>query len=211
MLWTISPNISIITNWGCRRNCWYCVWEKHPLKNVCLDTDWEKLEGFLKMYQYKGKVSISGGGDSLFKFEEKKHWWNNLFKLCNKYKLKIDIHTREKLYNRSFWEKINKCVLSCDVLSNDISFFNYILNITKLRITKVITYETTDKNIEDFIDFCKVNKCELTFKELYGFEYKHNKRYKEIKAKYPQCFYLDTGDYNIYYMPDNSITDKFLK
>ena len=148
MLRTTSPNISIITNWGCRGKCWYCIWEIHPLKNVCLDTNWNKLNGFLKKYQHLGKVSISGGGDSLFKFEEKKGWWGKIFNLCDKYNLKIDVHTREKFHNAEFWNKINKCVMSCDNIPEDKKFFKYILSLLKLRITKVITKDDNDKKTQ---------------------------------------------------------------
>jgi hypothetical protein len=35
--------------------------------------------------------------------------------------------------------------------------------------------------------------------------------YRIDKAyKYPDIFHLDEGDYNIYYMPDNSIKTEFL-
>jgi len=36
-------------------------------------------------------------------------------------------------------------------------------------------------------------------------------RYEEIRKKYSNIFYLDPGDYNKYYMPNNTITDTFLE
>lgn len=63
---TMTKNISIITNFGCRAKCWYCIWKGHPYEKVQLETDWNKLEQFLYQNRDKGKVSVSGGGDCLY-------------------------------------------------------------------------------------------------------------------------------------------------
>lgn len=34
--------------------------------------------------------------------------------------------------------------------------------------------------------------------------------YKKIRNKYPMIYHLYKGDYNIYYMPDNTIRNTFL-
>lgn len=56
-----------------------------------------------------------------------------------------------------------------------------------LRITHLVTANTTFKLIEEYLNF-----------------------QEKIREKYPQIFYLDEGDYNVYYMPDNSIRTSFL-
>lgn len=100
-----NRNISVITNFGCRANCWYCIWKGHKLETVNLDTDWNKLEQFLEQYKDKGKVSLSGGGDCLYQFDQHKYWWDRFLKLIEDKQLKLDIHTREKVdYLDQFWK-----------------------------------------------------------------------------------------------------------
>ena len=201
-------NISIITNFGCRANCWYCIWKGHKLENIQLETDWDKLENFLNTYKNKGKVSVSGGGDCLYRYDFYKFWWVKFFSITNKLKLKIDIHTREKFTGVFLWRHINRCVFSSDNVQEDLWYLLWLSSLTSIRITHLVTANTTDKMIDEYLKFQKQIKCQFTIKELIGFDDKG--RYKEIRKKYPQIYNLDAGDYNIYYMPDNTITNKFL-
>lgn len=208
MLRPTRPNISIITNFGCRANCWYCIWKTHPLRDVQLETDWEKLRGFLVEYQDRGKVSVSGGGDCLYRYDQYVGWWKRLFEETSDLQMLVDVHTREKFTHQRFWRRINRCVFSSDNLSDDEEYLEYLARLTKLRITHVVTKNTTDKMIEEYLGFQERTGCQFTIKELVGHD--DDGRYKEIRKKYPEIFYLDEGDYNIYYMPDNTIREKFL-
>lgn len=209
MLRTISPNISVITNFGCRANCWYCIWKGHELEHVNDSTDWKKLENFFAENKDKGKVSVSGGGDCLYKYREHVEWWNRFFDLTDKFNLLVDVHTREKFKNSDFWtERINRCVFSSDQLFDDIDYLRYLHNFTKIRITHLVTADTNFDMIEEYLKFQQEIECQFTIKELVGYD--DGGMYGKIKKLYPQIYYLDTGDYNIYYMPDNSIRDSFL-
>lgn len=208
MLRPTRPNISIITNFGCRANCWYCIWKTHPLRDVQLETDWEKLRSFLVKYQDRGKVSVSGGGDCLYRYDQYVGWWKRLFEETSDLQMLVDVHTREKFTHQRFWRRINRCVFSSDNLSDDEEYLEYLARLTKLRITHVVTKNTTDKMIEEYLGFQERTGCQFTIKELVGHD--DDGRYKEIRKKYPEIFYLDEGDYNIYYMPDNTIREKFL-
>lgn len=208
MLRPTRPNISIITNFGCRADCWYCIWKTHPLRDVQLETDWEKLRGFLVEYQDRGKVSVSGGGDCLYRYDQYVGWWKRLFEETSDLRMLVDVHTREKFTHQGFWRRINRCVFSSDNLSDDEEYLEYLARLTKLRITHVVTKNTTDKMIEEYLGFQERTGCQFTIKELVGHD--DDGRYKEIRKKYPEIFYLDEGDYNIYYMPDNTIREKFL-
>lgn len=209
MLRSTSPNISVITNFGCRADCWYCIWKGHALQYVNKPTNWFKLENFLIDYQYKGKVSVSGGGDCLYKFDEHKDWWCNFFDITNNLKMLVDVHTREKFIGPYFWlDYVHKCVFSCDCLAEDKIFLEYLSLLTKVRITHLVTANTTFKMIEEFLAFQERICCQFTIKELVGFD--DAGMYKKIREKYPDIYHLDEGDYNIYYMPDNSIRTSFL-
>lgn len=208
MLRTACPNISVITNFGCRANCWYCIWKGHELEYVNEKTNWKKLENFLSENKNKGKVSLSGGGDCLYKYHHHIEWWNKFFKITNNLNMLVDVHTREQFKLSSFWEKINRCVFSSDLLENNKEYLEYLSNLTKIRITHLVTHKTTFKMVEDYLGFQEQIGCQFTIKELIGYDDKG--MYKKIRDKYPDIYYLDAGDYNIYYMPDNSIRDSFL-
>jgi hypothetical protein len=209
MLRTTSPNISIVTNFGCNANCWYCIWKGHRLENISEPTDWNKLSKFLEDNKAKGKVSISGGGDCLYKYDRYVGWWIKLFEITSNLNMLVDVHTREKFPHQSFWKKhVNRCVFSSDKLGDDVEYLRYLSKLCKIRITHLVTASTTDDMIDDYINFQKEIGCQFTLKELVGYD--DNGLYNQIKTKYPKLFYLDSGDYNIYYMPDNSITTSFL-
>ena len=72
----------------------------------------------------------------------------------------------------------------------------------------LVTADTTDDMIEEYIDFHRHLACQLTLKELVGFDDKG--RYKEVKKNFPDVFCLYAGDYNLYYMPDNTVRTSFL-
>lgn len=208
MLRPTGTNISVITNFGCKTNCWYCIWKTHPLKGVQLDTDWDKMDTFLKTYQSKGKVSVSGGGDCLHHYSKYKPWWDKFLGLCEKYNLLVDVHSRERFFNRRFWSKTNRCVVSSDCLWDDYIYFIWLIRHTKLRVVHVVTRDTTEQKIKDFLTFSKWTNCQLTLKQLSV--YNDSGNYGRFKKMFPQVYCLDEGDYNIYYMPDNMITTNFM-
>lgn len=209
MLRTTCTNISIITNFGCRANCWYCIWKGHKLEHINEPMDWNKLYNFLLNHKDKGKVSISGGGDCLYKFEDHINWWKELFVLTDQFNMLVDIHTKEKFVHGFWWKRyINKCVFSSDKLENDKTYLKYLSRLTKVRITHLVTADTTFEMIDEYLKFQKEIECQFTIKELVNYD--DRGMYKKIKEKYSDIYYLDAGDYNIYYMPDNTITDSFL-
>jgi len=209
MLRTTCPNISVITNFGCRANCWYCIWKGHELENVNNPTDWVKLEKFLYDNKEKGKVSVSGGGDCLYRYDMHVGWWIKFFEITSHLNMIVDVHTREKFTHQSFWKKhINRCVFSSDNLKEDKEYLLYLTQLTKVRITHLVTPNTTFEMIDEYLTFQKETGCQFTIKELFGHD--DVGMYSKIRQKYHEIYHLDSGDYNIYYMPDNSIRKTFL-
>jgi hypothetical protein len=209
MLRTTCPNISVITNFGCRANCWYCIWKGHKLQNINDPTDWVKLRKFLHDNKSKGKVSVSGGGDCLYRFDEYYEWWVNFFKITRELNMLVDIHSREKFLNSLFWKgSVNRSVFSSDRLEDDVDYLRYLRKFTQVRITHLVTFDTTFNMIDDYLKFQKEIDCQFTIKELIGYD--DGGMYKKIREKYPDIYHLDEGDYNIYYMPNNTVTDSFL-
>ena len=209
MLRTTCPNISVITNFGCRADCWYCIWKGHELQYVNDATDWLKLESFLVANKEKGKVSVSGGGDCLYKYNEHAEWWTRFFGITKNLNMLVDIHTREKFYDFEWFQNnINRCVFSSDKLENDIEYLRELSKHCKVRVTHLVTANTTFEMVQNYLNFQNEIGCQFTIKELIGHD--DNDMYKKIREHFPDIFHLDEGDYNIYYMPDNSIRDSFL-
>ena len=209
MLRTNNPNISVITNFGCRADCWYCIWKGHALENVNEKTNWTKLEKFLTDNRTKGKVSISGGGDCLYRYGDHVDWWKRFFSITSELGMLVDVHTREKFICDSFWrDHINRCVFSSDILTDDIEYLKYLSQFVSIRITHLVTANTTIDMIEDYLRFQEDIGCQFTIKELIG--HSDEGMYEIVRKEYPDIYHLDEGDYNIYYMPDNTIRDSFL-
>lgn len=201
----MNKGISIITNFGCDEDCWYCIWKNHRLKSANETTDWLKLSHFIKGHK---KVSVSGGGDPLFKYQENGIWWDTLFEICDSHKTVVDVHTRVKLYDFSFWKRINKVSFSCDNPKKDFAFLSYLSELVNLRIVHCVTAKTTDSFVFELLKIQNQLKCQLTLKQLVG--YNDHQQYLRLKLKFPDVMFLDKGDYNEYFMPDNTIQTNYL-
>jgi hypothetical protein len=179
-------------------------------------TDWEKLEEFLVEHKDNGKVSVSGGGDCLYEYYKHLDWWERLFNLTDNLNMKVDVHSRTRLYERDFWQRVHRCVFSIDSLyGTNKNYLSYLVHLTKIRITHVVTQNTSFGDIYEFVQFQKSlnykrpeTDCQFTIKQLVGYD--DHDRYDLIKNKFPGIYSLEQGDYNIYYMPDNSVTHQFL-
>lgn len=208
MLRTISSNLSIITNFGCERNCWYCIWKNHQLRYTYKPTDWDKIRNFLN-YNYIKRLSVSGGGDCLYNYDKNLNWWINLFEIKKEFDLYLSIHTRKMIYNKSFLSKIDKYVYSFDKIEEiDRKYLNFLMNLgLNIRLVNVPNKFSKMSDIEKMISIRKDLNIQFTIKKLVGF--KDNDIYNKLKKKYPKEYFLDEGDYNIYFMPDNKIYNSF--
>ena len=203
MLWTISwriqINISIITNFGCDKNCWYCIWKDHPLKN-CKTVDYDALDTFLCKYKHLGKVSLSGGGDPLYNYFNNLKFWKYIINRTKELGMKLDIHTRIIIPKSRFWgEHVNRAIISFDEVTDDfLDDIEYLRKLTKVRLYHTVTKEVY---VEELFEL-KSKGYDITLKQLYGAD--DGGMYIYMKNKYKNdFFFLDNGDYNIYFMPDN--------
>jgi len=214
MLRTISPdsiakNKSIITNWGCSHNCWYCIWQKHPLKNVCHETNWDKLEKFLTT-DWLPKVSVSGGGDCLSRYEDHIEWWDKFFSICYCHNIMVDVHSRTMFREVKFWRKVNRAVFSLDLLTFQIrDYLEFLAIHTKIRVVHVITRNSTLAHCQYLADWCSEKGHQITFKKLEGWN--DNWKFEKYKELISNATFLESGDYNLYYFPNNTIGTVFMR
>lgn len=210
---------SIITNFGCSFNCPYCIMKTNKIDNDLFvqntDLQLNVLEDFLGE---STKISVSGGGDPLYKYidinSESRKFWDKLFKIRKIKYFDIDVHTRNILLHENFLEKINKYVLSVDKLTTNIIEFTITAQkYTKLRFSKVINDKTTIEEVEQFIEFCKNKQIELSLKQCVE-HHTNDELFVFLKEKYKNnknIFFIDYCDYNIYLMPNGTIKENFLK
>lgn len=214
----MGKGISIITSFGCPFDCWYCIMKQHSLFKYDKDFDFKKLKQFLIDNKDTSELSISGGGDPLNDFDKhKSFYYDFLFPTVNEIHMEkmdgIDIHTRIPLMDASFWKHINRCVFSIDFVNGKIKNENFIKwiyknNLSKLRLFHCVLPSTTDEDIEYLIKISKELNCQVTIKQLHGFD--DNGRFEHISKKYPELFKVYDKNYLIYYMPNNKITDTFI-
>lgn len=218
----MSKGISIITNFGCNRHCSYCIWKTHSLKDYMGPFNLPAITAFLTKFQHLAKVSISGGGDPLNPLQSVYSpvnikawtgWWDHVMEVTHLLNMKLDLHTRAKIYNKDWikWESFNRVSFSSDVLDYDVPFLESLVKKTKVRIVHVVTSQTTIQTVIDYASFAQKHNCQLTFKE--PVMYDDNGRYQSLKDYFKGlqiAYFLDAGDYNTYLMPNGLVYDKFL-
>ena len=92
--------LSIMTNFGCHWGCRYYVYRENGINIPHTDYrsfGWDELEKQLELH--KGEiVSVSGGGDPLYNYNDEnninnKKFYEILFDLLEKYDCKLELHT----------------------------------------------------------------------------------------------------------------------
>ncbi len=209
-----NKDLSIITNFGCSRKCYYCIWKSHSLKKVREKTNWGILEKILKEYN-REKISISGGGDPLFCLKDNLKWYRKLFGITGKYGIKVDIHTALLTKNEFILYNINKYVFhsSWERFDQEKEVIEDIARKKKFRINFVLTDEYAEEDIMKYIKFCQERNIQLSFRELVGNRKCKHRGIKDLLAKMDNrngIKYIKQDDYNIYFMPDNKLYDKFI-
>jgi len=212
----LKKGLSIITNFGCDTGCEYCIWKLHKLNSILTkfnSTDWNSLYRYLKQNSTK-KISISGGGDPFYKYNDNRDWYWILFKICKKLNIKIDVHTSKIILNNVFLSKFNKIVLHLNPEDFLIHVNDLLLIPNKKRLVFVINNDLTIDFVNFVNKFCKTNKIQLSFRELYGFDISEEaKRVQNyIIENESKSFYkfIKQDDYNIYFMPNNEFVEKFI-
>ncbi len=172
---------SIITNFGCDTGCSYCIWNHHPLKKVCGPNRIHRLRQVLETFPQE-KISISGGGDPLFKFPDKfenwnkcgrtmKYFYNALFQICQRTHKKIDMHTSKIINDIDFVKKFNKWVLHLDwdrFREHRKRLMNFPI---PLRMNFVFWPTLTLPRVNRLVKFANKYGLQLSFREYYQSPY----------------------------------------
>lgn len=225
---------SIITDFGCKNTCKYCIWKHNKIRNNRYPLFLNSIENFIKSIPDNiPKFSISGGGDPLNNFEKNKEFWNLIYKCCIKYNKKLDIHTSYidyDLFNHSFFKNIlNKLIFHGNVQLDLNKIFLYkqsyklidILDFNKLYDLRIVyVLDNTINNFESITRFEKFaynNDIQIAYRELVNLTNDNNLNISSdineyclnINERYNKGRYVNQNDYNLYLMPDGKVYDKF--
>lgn len=210
--------MSIITNFGCHYNCPYCIVKKNNLhipKTTLGGLD--NLEGELKKHNCD-IISISGGGDPLFHYEDHVDWYRKLFNIVSRtYKsvgfdkkiIPIEMHTSYMTDESTF--PFYDC---CRVVyhANNIEQLSHIKRTGKeiVRAVFVVTENMTLKDIMDIALYVAHSReiDELSFRQLVDDNYEE-KHYLEEYLRLGHrklWWYIEQNDYNLYYAENRVYT-----
>lgn len=195
----IDKYLSIITNFGCHYICPYCIVKKNNLhipKTTLRGLD--SVDRYARKYNCNW-ISISGGGDPLYNFEQNKEWYEKLFYL-NMGHYKIELHTSYVLKNR-IYGNFNRVVYHIRDIGDIKRIVKYDREI--IRVVFVVTEDFTENKINTIVKLIKNNPNidELSFRQMVDSNYKtmyYCQEYLENGHK-KDWYYITQGDYNLYY------------
>lgn len=214
--------LSILTNFGCHFGCSYCVYRENginiPYTNV-KTFSWNKLEKELE--KHKGElVSVSGGGDPLYKYQDNIEFYNRLLVLLEKYDCKLELHT--SIVDVNFDYSNCERVVFHFTMPNQITLLESLANSKRsklylpenIRVVYVVQEHYSKHLINEIVK--EVNNSswinELSFRQMIDKEgnttyYLHD-YLKEWHKK--DWYYIEQNDYNEYFV-DNHIECEYLK
>ena len=184
--------LSLITNFGCKNDCKYCITrQKYPEFYKNQKFNLKNLPLYIETGKYN-KISVSGGGDPLRNYSNTYHYfWNNLFRICDFFEIKLDLHTSYYSEINTFVNSVleyspsilNKIVLHLITSGeNKNTLFDMFDNIPKfpvhysIRFALVISNNITIEYMKLFEnvlnnyfheDYLANNKVEIAYRELY--------------------------------------------
>lgn len=201
--------LSIITNFGCHYSCPYCI-----VKENNLHIPKTTINGLYNVGKYMEEfncnwISISGGGDPLYDYNQHKDWYDELFYL-NQGKYKLEMHTSYILSNRMVYRLFDRVVYHLHNVE-DIKRVKKIGNQT-IRIVFVVDESFTKEKINKIVKEVKSNKMinELSFRQMVDGNYQITHYCEEYLRQGHQkdWWYITQGDYNLYYC-EGKISTKY--
>ena len=123
-------NFTIVVNWkergfGCAKNCSYCSWRSSPLLPNGSQSE-EEITKFIRQCK-KSFVTISGGGDPLYKFEENRPKLEAMAAVIRREGFKVRLITREVKHIPSL-----KGVIDCFSVSLDADVMREVIEMREI-------------------------------------------------------------------------------
>jgi len=223
---TGDKDLMIITNFGCNKNCPYCISRFHPdleEKQSIESINWEALEYAIICSNPDAEpITLSGGGDPLYGWSHNIAFYSRLRNLTDKIQKPLDICTRilpmdyQLLSN---FRKINYIVDYMDAagmaaLQKTSWWLVYSVD---LVVTVMVDTSMKDSDVFNVINYCQSLGIEdITFKEIFGCVSASN-NYKQLKKAIPQIAGVNWLDYDewdekyeFYFLTTNKVRQTFI-
>lgn len=203
--------MSVITNFGCHYSCPYCIVKNNNLQIPKSTIDGlNSLEEEIKKNQCNW-VSISGGGDPFYDWQNNIDFYNHMYELATKYGKKLDIHTRILPTDMDLIKKFRKIALSIEPYdTRAMERLQVILpeieKTTKLRVINVLNERMTTEDCLDYINkMHNIGVKQITFRQMFGNKNAYQ-NFLNIKntINIPGVMFLPDGEYHHYYFTTNN-------
>lgn len=216
----ILKYMSVITNFGCHYKCPYCI-----VKENNLHIPKTTLQGLNKLsyalYNHHCNIiSISGGGDPLYNYEQHVDWYRKLFNIAlrdhfsgggEKVAIPVEMHTSYMTDETTFpfydCYRVVYHANNIDQLSHIRRTGNEIV-----RAVFVVTAEYTIANIMDIAMFVQNSSeiDELSFRQLVDDKYEEQHYLEDyLRLGHTKLWwYIEQNDYNLYYA-ENEVSTRY--
>lgn len=199
--------LSIITNFGCHFQCPECIVRNNHI-NVP-KTTLEGLDGLVTacIENHCSYVTISGGGDPLYQYENHVDWYRKLFNLT--WGIDVEMHT-SYLTDRSTFPFYDCYRVVYHVHTLEDLKHIYRTGTEIVRVVFVVTPNFTAQDLLDIAYYVKnsFDIDELSFRQYVDSSYNavpHLDTYLRIGHQ-KLWYYIEQGDYNLYYAENKVYT-----
>ena len=164
--------LSVITNFGCHYSCAYCI-----VKNNHLNIPKTTIHGLNNLFSEIVKnrcnwVSLSGGGDPLWKYEQHKDWYEKFFEIVDAAHVNTELHTSLHAVQGVSYSHFDRVVYHLHSLAQLYSIKRE--NCSIVRIVFVVTEDFTEDMINRIAVFCANSEDidELSFRQMVDNHYR---------------------------------------
>ena len=201
--------LSVITNFGCHYSCPYCI-----VKNNHLNIPKTTTRGLNNLFSEIVKnhcnwVSLSGGGDPLWKYEQHKDWYEKFFEIADEVHVNTELHTGLPGVQGVPYGHFDRVVYHLHSLEQLYSIKRE--NCAIVRIVFVVTENFTENMINRIAVFCTNSDDidELSFRQMVDDHYRETYYcYDYLKAGHKKLWwYIEQNDYNLYYCQNHVYTE----
>lgn len=201
--------LSVITNFGCHYSCPYCI-----VKNNHLNISKTTIHGLNNLFSEIVKnrcnwVSLSGGGDPLWKYEQHKDWYEKFFEIVDAAHVNTELHTSLHAVQGVSYSHFDRVVYHLHSLEQLYSIKRE--NCSIVRIVFVVTEDFTEDMINRIAVFCANSEDidELSFRQMVDNHYRETYYCHDyLKAGHKKLWwYIEQNDYNLYYCQNHVYTE----
>jgi organic radical activating enzyme len=201
--------LSILTNFGCHFECSYCVTKKHGI--AIPQTTSDSLDRLGDAIRETGAniISVSGGGDPLYKYTHHYAFYEKLWRFCRRNRIPLEMHTSYVNSHFNYGD--------CFRVVYHIRRVEDLVLVKRhggeiVRVVFVVTKDFTEKLIDEIYKYVSISKDidELSFRQMIDENYEPTYYCYDHLKKYhrDRWWYIEQDDYNLYYV-NGEIVDTY--